>query len=379
MKKNNQAVLVIIVLVIVLVILGVGYLFLQKKLVNETPVSTEESFHTLPFALDIRFFSNQLVVLTADNTLGFYDISSDKLTPYVFPSELFDAIHHFSFSPTTKKAFVIGSKQVDSISEVRYALVDLEKYTLVWFSENVLREVAKPGYRINDIAMDSAGEEFLFSLVSGDVGSAGYELVAVNPVLQSVKLIRNLSKDHSLEYYNSLDQKIVYNSRTQDKGQGIILVGETEQSISHIESISVFPNDIVFGSYTRDNKLAFSSINSPENVRLTISSDRNYPLLSPSIVRSRTGTYTAYHLWKPVTREGIVRVVQTDQEIVIDQPIQGSAEMFFSPDDKKLLLVTEHSTVDGLLERRGFLINLATSESSDVKLPQAIRSIIEWN
>src|SRR3989344_5658578 len=198
MKKNNQAVLVIIVLVIVLVILGVGYLFLQKKLVNETPVSTEESFHTLPFALDIRFFSNQLVVLTADNTLGFYDISSDKLTPYVFPSELFDAIHHFSFSPTTKKAFVIGSKQVDSISEVRYALVDLEKYTLVWFSENVLREVAKPGYRINDIAMDSAGEEFLFSLVSGDVGSAGYELVAVNPVLQSVKLIRNLSKDHSL-------------------------------------------------------------------------------------------------------------------------------------------------------------------------------------
>lgn len=380
MKKNNPAVVVIAVIVIVSVVVGVGYLTALRGRPQDLVTSKVEVFHTEGFPLDFRFYKNQLITLNQDNTLYFFDPTTQQMTPFNFPSALFDSIHHFSFSPTKNKAFVIGSKQTDTTTEVRYALIDLERYVLVWFPESALNEVGGVSYRVHDIVMDSAGEEFLFSLVKGDQLAAGqtYELVAVDPTQQMVRRVLSMMGDHSLEYYNSQDQRIVYNIRTTAKEEGIILAGDEEQRVAAIESISVFPNDIVFGSYTAANALTFSSVNAPGTVRLTIRPDSTYPLLSPSVVRSVSGTYTAYHAWKPVTREGVVRVVR-EEEIVVDQPVKGSVEMFFAPDDKRLLIMTEQTDQNGMAMREARIVDVTTQETSTISLPASVSSIIDWN
>lgn len=382
MKKTNQAFLVIAVLV--LVVIGLVYIVFKNNKTTQTTIMPPEVFHSANFSLDARFFANQLIVLNRDNVLGFYDVESQKMTPYNFPSGLFDNIHHFSFSTDKSKAFIIGSKNENSIQIVRYGLIDFSNHQLTWFDEQVLTGAVGEGYRINDITMDSGGNEFLFTLVPENVTNDGveqYRLVAINPLTQGVREVQTLSGDNIvMQYYNSTDRLVAYNKDMPEGEVGIVaqLGSSNEQTVRRIESLSIFTDDVVYGSYSKENKLNFASIDQPNDVRLTLSPDANYPLLSPSVARSVTGTYTAYHLWKPVTREGVVRVMRTGQEIVVEQQVKGSVDFFFSPDEKKLLVVTEQNGAEGVVDRQGYMLDLATAKSTKFAIPGSLSSIIEW-
>lgn len=381
MKKNTS---VVIGIILIFVLVLVAYLMWMRMGSDEVVVRRDIPFHTTGFPLEARFYSNQLVVLSTDGTLAFYDIATQKTTPYTFPEGLFDSIYHFSFTPAKNRAYVAGTKNVEGSDILRYALIDLEKYTLTWFEGSVITDVAGPGYQAQSFVLDSLGNTFLFSMTKNQTAimpTQEYLLVVVDPIAGSVTPHRALiGESLSFKYYNSHDDKLLYNKKLDGREVGVVgnSQNEAEQIIGNIESISVFPNDVVIGSYTPSNALVFSSVNAPGQVRLTLSPDGGYSLISPTVARSVDGTYTAYHLWKPGSRDGVVRVVQTDTNAVVEEAVQGSVEMFFSPDGKRLFIIEERAGSEGIVTRRGIMVDLAESRSAEITLPMSIHSVIDW-
>jgi hypothetical protein len=74
-------------------------------------------------------------------------------------------------------------------------------------------------------------------------------------------------------------------------------------------------------------------------------------------------------LRKPESTEGLVRIIHNDQEVIVEQSVDGPVEIFFAPDETHALVITDDLSM---------LIDLTTQKSSEITLPVSVKSILGW-